>query len=375
MQQFDKDILVSEVVQIRNTKTGSYLAATGFNTQEKGFLFSSTTNINNYYVVGSDDPYNHYTLWTIVKVFDDTNRINYGDIVFLKNLSTKLYLIYEFEKLSEVSNQVRVSLNEKRQENFPLILQQQGEHIFSSKQYSIKNNMHLKIQTTKLTYFLQTSNKNYTSKQVKDYKEISCGKESDYNNWEIVKLNEERQQFFEIEPTQQLKINAQEIFDSDKIIIRNYKTGYSLHSHKKQYASTGMQEVTCFSYERDVNDWWVIQQTYQMASKQIQDQMPINLVHQETIKFLSVDEYNLAKSKNGNQVRATQASMQQSFIISTIDNQSLIIGKPFFLFYQPLNKYLCQGPSISEMQQTQYEAIMVDKITNSCLWVIEKKIK
>ncbi|CAD8145226.1 unnamed protein product [Paramecium octaurelia] len=375
MQQLDKDILVSEVVQIRNTKTGSYLAATGFNTQEKGFLFTSTININNYYVVGSDDPYNHYTLWTIVKVFDDTNRINYGDIVFLKNLSTKLFLIYEFEKQSEVSNQVRVSLSEKRQENFPLILQQQGEYIFSSKQCSIQSNMHLKIQTTKLTHFLQTSNKNYTSKQVKDYKEISCGKESDYTNWEILKLNEERQQFFEIQPTLQLKINAQEILDSDKIIIRNYKSGYSLHSHKNKYTSTGMQEVTCFGYERDVNDWWVIQQTYQMASKQIQDQMPINLVHQETIKFLSVDEQNLAKSKNGNQVRATQSSMQQSFIISTIDNQSLIIGKPFFLFYQPLNKYLCQGPSISEMQQSQYEAIMVDKITTSCLWVIEKKIK
>ena len=67
-------------------------------------MFSSTPNINNYYVVGSDDPNNHYTLWTIIKMFDDINRINYGDIVFLKNLSTKLFLIYEFEKFSEVSN-------------------------------------------------------------------------------------------------------------------------------------------------------------------------------------------------------------------------------------------------------------------------------
>ncbi|CAD8159091.1 unnamed protein product [Paramecium pentaurelia] len=375
MQQFDQEILVSEVVQIRNTKTGSYLTATGFNTQEKGFLFSSTPNINNYYVVGSDDPNNHYTLWTIIKMFDDINRINYGDIVFLKNLSTKLFLIYEFEKFSEVSNQVRVSLHEKRQENYPLILQQQGEQIFQTKSYNIQSGVQLKIQTTKLTHFLQASNKNYTSKQVKEYKEISCSKDSDYNNWEIIKLNPEKQQLFEIKPTWQLKINNQEIFDSDKIIIRNYKSGYSLHSHKNKYSSTGMQEITCFSYERDVNDWWVIQQTFQMAQKQIQDQMPINLVHQETIKFLSVDEINLAKSKNGNQVRGMPSPIQQSFIISTIDNQQLIVGKPFFLFYQPINKYLCQGPSLSEMQQTQYEVIMTDKLSTSCLWVIEKKIK
>lgn len=64
-----------------------------------------------------------------------------------------------------------------------------------------------------------------------------------------------------------MKLNIQEIFDSDKIIIRNFKSGYSLHSHKNKYSTTGLQEVTCFSYERDgiiiystfiVNDWWVI---------------------------------------------------------------------------------------------------------------------
>lgn len=54
-------------------------------------------------------------------------------------------------------------------------------------------------------------------------------------------------------------MNIKEILADDKIIIRNYKSGYSLHSHKNTYASTGMQEVTCFSYERDANDWWVIQ--------------------------------------------------------------------------------------------------------------------
>ncbi|CAK77952.1 unnamed protein product (macronuclear) [Paramecium tetraurelia] len=145
-----------------------------------------------------------------------------------------------------------------------------------------------------------------------------------------------------------------------------------------------MQEVTCFSYERDgmiivltsiANDWWVIQQTYQMAQKQIQHQMPINLIHQETNKYLCVDEKNLAKSKNGHQVTAMQSSMQQSFNISTIDNQQLIVGKPFFVLYQPMNKYLCQGPSLSEMQSTQYEVILTSKLTTSCLWIVEKVFK
>ncbi|CAD8058105.1 unnamed protein product [Paramecium primaurelia] len=375
MYQNDQDILVREVIQIRNSTTGTYLTATGFNTQEKGFLFGSTTNINDYYVVGSDDPENHYTLWTIVKVFEDTNRINYGDIIFLKNLSTKMYLIYKFEKQSEVSHQIRVSLNYNRQENYPFILQQQGEQIFQSKDYGIKNGVQLKIQTRKLTNFLQTSNKNYASKQIKDYKEISCGKENQNDYWEIIKLDPQKQKLFDIKPIQQLIMNIQEIFNNDKIIIRNYKSGYSLHSHNNMYASTGQQEVTCFSYERDDNDLWIIKQSFNMAQNQIQNYMPINLIHKETMKFLSIDEKNLANSKNGNQIRCMQSSMQQSLNIQTIDNEQLIVGKPFLFVYQPMNKFLCQGPSLSEMQTTQYEVILTDQLTTSCLWVIEKKIK
>ncbi|CAD8158163.1 unnamed protein product [Paramecium octaurelia] len=375
MYQIDQDILVREVVQIRNHKTGTYLTATGFNTQEKGLLFGSTVNINNYYVVGSDDPNNYYTLWTIAKLFDDSNRINYGDVVYFKNLSTKMYLIYEFQKHSEVTNQIRVSLNQTRLENYPFILQQLGEQIFETKNYAIQNGVPLKIQTTKLVHSLEASQQNYAFKQINQFKEISCGKGSEYNNWEIIKLTPEQLIEFQIPKTWQFTMNIKEILANDKIIIRNYKSGYSLHSHKNTYASTGMQEVTCFSYERDVNDWWVIQQTYQMAQKQIQHQMPINLIHQETKKYLCVDEKNLAKSKNGNQVQAMQSSMQQSFVISTIDNQQLMVGKPFLFLYQPMNKYLCQGPSLSEMQSTQYEVILTDKLTTSCLWVVEKVFK
>ncbi|CAK77953.1 unnamed protein product (macronuclear) [Paramecium tetraurelia] len=190
-----------EVVQIRNYLTGAYLTATGFNTQEKGLLFGSTVNVNNYYVVGSDDPDNYYTLWTIVKVFDDSNRISYGDVVYFKNLSTKMYLIYEFQKHSEVTNQIRVSLNQTRLENYPFILQQLGEQIFQTKNHAIQNGVPLKIQTTKLIDYLETSQKNYTFKQINQFKEVSCGKESEYNNWQIIKLTPEKLSQFQIQPT------------------------------------------------------------------------------------------------------------------------------------------------------------------------------
>lgn len=60
--------------------------------------------MNNYYVVCADDPTSHYTLWKVEKLFDDSNEINYGDYIFLKNLNTKQYLTYEYDKSSEVSS-------------------------------------------------------------------------------------------------------------------------------------------------------------------------------------------------------------------------------------------------------------------------------
>ncbi|CAD8054363.1 unnamed protein product [Paramecium sonneborni] len=361
-----------KLYQIRHQATKLYLKGTIHFIVEKKLF--STKELDEYYLGTSIKEEDFYTYFIFEKYLPTDNNIELGNIVSILNYGQQYYVSLNKDKKSEVTNQCYAYLG---QEKHYFIIQPEKD-VFASNinsiETSIKNNL-VRFTSIHNGYSLHSHFNTYKTEKVAQYHEVTGYKNQDENDlWEIIPVKENSIKNFipkikKYEPIQ--------IFNEDIIILRNFWTGWALHSHQINYRSSKAQEVTLACYEREQNDLWIITKLNIKENDDgiIRRNDEIVLQHKQTKKFLSWSNF-LTYSQSGYQVQGLNSKPITGFQLEYFENQPLRVNSPFLIKIINKNLYLSQQNIQTESKAgSQKEAAFVQKFSGSCLWVVESRNK
>ncbi|CAD8085450.1 unnamed protein product [Paramecium primaurelia] len=301
----------------------------------------------------------------IVELQDDTENqfLYYGDLIAIKHFKSQLY--------------VNISRDQKHEEQKEVFLNDEPEY-FVIQPPEKENSSLLKYINQQITYpfrlqssdnrnYLLTHQKNDNNFQLKGRQKLECKNQLEgvWNFVNSLSKNNNIQIFDRV-------ISAPIFIESGrKVIIRNWWTGFTLHSHNSQSQQGRTQEVTCYSHPRDENDYWsIVKQHSKNTSKFINYDDQIFLQHLTTGKYLNGSEQD-SYSKLGKLVFCSDNFL----LLNTqpFDDFILEMNKPFTIKFN--NYFLAQSSSKAESKiGIQRECIYVKNQTQACLWIIEKMI-
>ncbi|CAD8097941.1 unnamed protein product [Paramecium sonneborni] len=319
-------------------------------------LFTLQNNIN--------DPNTHFVL----ELQDEFRNqyLYYGDLIAIKHFKSQLYVNINHSQKPDEFQSVDAYLGEKP-EYFVIQPKDEG------------NSTLLKYLNQKITHpfrLFSTDNRNYliSQQQKKKNKYLVKGRK----NQNDINLNIGVWRFIFVEQQNNIlkmfdNVSNEPIFieSGKKVIIRNWLTGFTLHSHPIITKTANKQEVTVVSHPRDENDYWcIVKQNSRNTSKFINYDDQIFLQHLNTARYLNGTDQQ-SYSKQGNLVCCTD--QVHLFYTQAIDDFILEMYKPFTIKFN--NQFLAQSKSKAECNiGQQQECICVENQTQTCLWVIEQMI-
>ncbi|CAD8132144.1 unnamed protein product [Paramecium pentaurelia] len=356
------------LIQLRNVATKQYLKGTIHFVTMKSFFRQK--ELEEYYLGTTQKEDDFYTYFIIQKYLPTNNNLELGDIVSIQNYGQVQYVNLNSKRQSEVTKQCYAYLGEEKH----YFVIQSDNDIFTNNCQTIETsitNKYLRFTSIDNGYSLHSHPKAYKAQHVSQYNEVSGYKNCDENTlWEIlpVKQNQIKGFIHKVQTYQLIQI-----YCGDIIIIRNLKTGWTLHSHTTCYKSTKLQEVSLFSYPRDNNDFWIITKS---NLKDIDDGIlkkndEIILQHYQTNRFLQCSNFQ-SYSQSGLQVYGSDSKPMTGFLFEQFDNFPLRVNHPFVIKNSTNNLYLsCSNFQTESKIGTQQEAVFVQKINDQCLWVVE----
>ncbi|CAD8157228.1 unnamed protein product [Paramecium octaurelia] len=316
------------------------------------------------YQSDANDPDTHF----IIELQDDTQNqfLFYGDLIAIKHFKSQLYINVNHDQRRDQLDQFDVSLMEKPEY---FVIQPPDED----------QNLQLKYLNKKIVdpfrllscdnrkYLISHSLKNESNTLVKGKQNLDV-KITNEGVWNFVYFESDNHilKMFNRVQSQPVYVES-----GSKIIIRNWWTGFTLHSHTIMVSQGTKQEVTCFSHPRDKNDYWsIVKQQSRNTSKYINREDQILLQHLQTALYLNVSDEE-SFSELGHLVFCSLKA--QFFSLQTFEEFILEMNKPFVIKFN--NYFLAQSPSAAECNiGNQQECIFVEEQTQACLWIIEKII-
>ncbi|CAK89154.1 unnamed protein product (macronuclear) [Paramecium tetraurelia] len=348
-----------QLLQLQCQKTKKFLSG---NVRQESKLIGKSKSTLSLQMNANDDSINF-----IVELQDETENefLCYGDLIAIKHFKSQLYVNTSNDNKHDELKEFEVYLNEEPEY---FVIQPPEEENFSLLKYV---NQHI----THPFRLLSSDNRNYLISQQKNdnvfysigrQKLISKNQQEGIWNFVQSKSTNDNLKIFD-------RVHSAPIFIETrrKIIIRNWWTGFTLHSHTFYSQQRKTQEVTCYSHPRDDNDYWsIVKQNSRNTSKFISYDDQIFLQHIETGKYLNGSDQD-SFSKLGKLVLCSD----NAALLNTqaFDDFILEVNKPFTIKFN--NYFLAQSSSRAESNTgIQQECIYVKKQSQECLWIIEKMI-
>ncbi|CAD8138647.1 unnamed protein product [Paramecium pentaurelia] len=362
------NIQQGKLLQLRHVTTQQYLKGTIHFVIEKN-LFGQK-ELDEYYLGTTPKEDDFYTYFILEKYQPTNNDLELGDIVSIQNYGQQQFVRLNSSKKSEVTQQCYAYLGDEKH----YFVIQPEKDIFINNCNAIDtsiSNKYVRFTSIDNGYSLHSHLRTYKSENVSQYNEVTGYKNCDKNDlWEIIPVHENKTKNFahKVQTFEPIQINS-----GNTIIIRNFWTGWSLHSHKTCYKSTKDQEVSLFSYPRDQNDYWIITKfnSKEKDDGTLRKNDEILLQHNQTKKFLACSNVQ-SYSQSGFQVYGLEGKPMKGFLLSEFENSPLRVNQPFLIKHLTKDLYLSQSNFQTESKiGTQQEAVFVEKFNGLCLWVLE----
>ncbi|CAK86404.1 unnamed protein product (macronuclear) [Paramecium tetraurelia] len=324
------------------------------------------------YLGDANDPDTHF----IIELQDDFQNqfLYYGDIIAIKHFKSQLYVNVNHDQRHDHSGKADVSLMEKPE--YFVIQPPEEDSILLLKYLNKKIDDPFRLLSSdNRNYLFSHSQKEQNKTLVKAKQKLDVDNKNE-GVWKFVYFESDNHilKMFNIVKSQPIFVES-----GSKIIIRNWWTGFTLHSHTNMVQLGEVQEVTCFSHPRDKNDYWsIVKQQSKNKSKYINREDQIFLQHLQTALYLNVsDEESFSQLGHlvlcSLQVQFFSLQSKFSLLIIAFDEFILEMNKPFTIKFN--NYFLAQSPQAAESKiGIQQECIFVENQTPACLWIIEKMI-
>ncbi|CAD8136245.1 unnamed protein product [Paramecium octaurelia] len=363
-------ILQGRLLQIRHVATKQYLKGTIHLVVEKTMF--GQKELDQYYLGTTPKEDDFYTYFILHKYQLTENDLGLGDVVAIQNYGQQQFINLNAQKKSEVTQQCFAYLDE--QKHYFVIKPEKD--IFVNNYNAIDTSIdkkYVRITSIDNGFSLHSHCRTYKTESVSQYNEVTGYKNCDENDlWELLPVQEGLAKGFQ---PQVQTLEPIQIKSGDTIIIRNFWTGWSLHSHKTCYKSTKFQEVSLYSYPRDENDFWRIQKINQNQKddKVLRKNDEVLIQHNNTKKFLSCANV-LSYSQSGYQAYGLEGKPMTGLLLSEFENSPLRANQPFVIKHLTKDLYLSQSKCQTESKiGTQQEAVFVEKFNGLCLWIVELK--
>ncbi|CAK72753.1 unnamed protein product (macronuclear) [Paramecium tetraurelia] len=361
-------ILQGRLIQIRHVATKQYLKGTIHLVIEKTMF--KKKELDQYYLGTTPKEDDFYTYFILQKYQPTENDLRLGDVVAIQNYGQQQFVNLNAQKKSEVTQQCYAYLDEEKH----YFVIRPEKDIFLNNQNAIDNSIdkkYVRITSIDNGYSLHSHLRTYKTESVSQYNEVTGYKNCDENDlWELLPVHENLTKGFQ---PQAQTLEPIQINYGSTIIIRNFWTGWTLHSHKTCYKSTKAQEISLYSYPRDENDFWIIQKLNQedKADRALRKNHEIWIQHNITKRFLSCANV-LSYSQSGYQACGLEGKPMTGLLLQEFENSPLRMNQPFVIKHLTKDLYLSQSKFQTESKiGSQQEAVFVEQFNGLCLWIIE----